>query len=167
MPTKTKTETQSSLVRKLLAGGFAIKFLSDNIYEGLQEIEWVIFANHSGGSMHECWRCWAWSRARVWYDEIWFKLANGSGACRMDIPSRVFARGRRSTGFSVIGMFGSSRSTGAQKNGLRLLRSRADGLVRPADAAGSRSSMRRISHCSGARGTARGVPQMRHCEARA
>jgi transposase len=33
----------------------------------------------------------------------------------MDIPSRVFARGRRSTAFSVIGMFGTSGSTGAQK----------------------------------------------------
>ena len=78
-----------------------------------------------------------------------------------------FARERQYAGCSVIRMCGSSVSTGAQKNGLRLLRAGADGLVRPADAAGSRPVERRVSHRPGTRGAARGVPQLRHREARA
>jgi transposase len=64
-------------------------------------------------------------------------------------------------------MCGSSLSTGAQKNGLRLLRAGADRLVRPDEAAGSRPFERRVPHHPGARGAARRVPHLRCREARA
>src|SRR5712691_13239692 len=63
-------------------------------------------------------------------------------------------------------MCGSCASIGAQKNGLRLLRTGPDGLVRPSGAAGSRPVECRISDCSGIRSAARRLPPLRHREAR-
>src|ERR1035441_4310953 len=50
---------------------------------------------------------------------------------------------------SVIRRRASSRSPGAQKNGLRVLRANSFGLVRPAYTAGSRSAVRRHAHLPG------------------
>lgn len=63
-------------------------------------------------------------------------------------------------------MCGSYASTGAQKNGLRSLRTGAEGVVRSADAAGSRPAERGVSDLSGTRSAARRMPQLWRREAR-
>src|SRR5271156_5372412 len=81
------------------------------------------------------------------------------------IRSRAFGLARAFVAYSVIQMCGSSRSIGAQKNDLQLLRSRPDGLVRSAATAGSRSVERRVPDRSGVGGAAHRVRRLRLREA--
>ncbi len=71
----------------------------------------------------------------------WLIQRSDSGGCGMHMPFPGFVRKARYAAFSVIRRHASSPSNGAQKNDLRLLRSSAPGLVRPADAARSRSAV--------------------------
>ena len=64
----------------------------------------------------------------------------------MCIASRVFGRNQQCAAFSVIRRRASSGSIGVQKNGLRLLRSRADGLVRSQGAPGAPSRAKFLAH---------------------
>jgi hypothetical protein len=98
-------------------------------FSGLQGIEWVILRDHSGGTACGYWLLCAWSGVGIWHDTRWPKQQRAGGVCRMDIRSRVSVRRKRYAAFSVIRMYGSSTSTGAQKNSLRLLRAGPDGLV--------------------------------------
>ena len=72
----------------------------------------------------------------------------------MRIASLVFGRNQRCAAFSVIRRRASSGSSDVQKNGLRLLRSRADGLVRSQGAPGARAVMWRHADFSGIGGAA-------------
>jgi transposase len=65
--------------------------------------------------MHGYWLSGAWKRPRIRHDEAWGNQVRDGGGCQTGIHSRVFARKRSSAACSVIGMCGSSRSTGAQK----------------------------------------------------
>ncbi len=97
----------------------------------------------------------------------WPIQRSDSGGCGMPMPSPVFVRKARYAACSVIRRHASSPSTGAQKNGLRLLRSSGPGLVRPADAARSRSAVWRRAHLFGDRSASRAVQALRAREARA
>jgi len=80
--------------------------------------------------------------------------------------SPVSAPWKRSRVSSVIRMRGSSRSPGAQKNGLRRVRARALGLVRPAHPARSGSAQRPVSDLPEVRGPARRLQELPSREAR-
>jgi hypothetical protein len=74
-------------------------------------------------------------------------------------------------GAAVRGVFGapeygSCALIGAQKNGVRVLRARPEGVVWPALAAGPRSAERRVSDCSGSGGAAPRLSALRRREAR-
>jgi hypothetical protein len=73
-----------------------------------------------------------------WQDE-----QNKGGDSGMRIASLVFDRNQQYAAFSVIRKRGSLGSSGVQKNGLRLLRSSADGPVRSQGAPRARSVVRR------------------------
>ena len=105
-----------------------------------------------------------WKLRPCWYGDL--DEAN-TAARGMRMPSRVFVRNPRYAGSSAIRRRASSPLNGAQKNSLRLLRSSAHGLVRPADASGARSVLRRYACLPRVRGSARAVPQLRQGEARA
>lgn len=79
---------------------------------------------------------------------------------------RVSARWKRSRVFSVTRMRESSRSPGAQKNGLRGMRPCAVGLVRPTHAARARPAVRAVPDLPGVRGPARLVHALPSREAR-
>ena len=85
----------------------------------------------------------------------------------MDIRSRAFGRAKPFVAYLVIPMCGSSCSIGAQKNGLRLLRPRPDGLVRSPVTPSSRPFERRVSDRSGVGGAAHRVQCLRLRETRA
>src|SRR5665647_176757 len=97
----------------------------------------------------------------------WPTHRSDSGACGTRTCSPAFAPNPRCAVSSVIRRRASSRSHGAQKNGLRVLRANSFGLVRPAYTAGSRSAVRRHAHLPGDRGPAGAMPQLRQGEARA
>src|SRR5450759_475940 len=97
----------------------------------------------------------------------WPTHRSDSGACGTRTRSPAFAPNPRCAVSSVIRRRASSRSPGAQKNGLRVLRANSFGLVRPAYTAGSRSAVRRHAHLPGDRGPAGAMPQLRQGEARA
>ena len=87
--------------------------------------------------------------------KAWPDRGSDSGACRMGIRSLDCERERACAAYSAIRAFGSFGLIGAQKNGVRLLRARAEGLVRPARTAGTRPVERRVSDCAGTGGAAR------------
>ena len=89
---------------------------------------------------------------------------DGSGT-RM--PSQVSIHGRPCAGSLAIRRRAWLRSRGAQKNGVRLLWSRAVGLVRPHDAARTRSVVRGHPSICRVRGATHRVPGLRQSEARA
>ena len=78
-----------------------------------------------------------------------------------------FSRTSECAASSAIQVRGSSPLFGAQKNRLRLLRSYADGLVRPWHAPRARSGLRRHTYLPGVRSTPRSLSGMRRREARA
>ena len=65
--------------------------------------------------MHGYWLSGAWSRPGIRHDEAWRNRARDNTVCRTAIRSRGFARKGPYAACSVIGMCGSSLSTGAQK----------------------------------------------------
>src|SRR5271167_3901630 len=134
---------------------------------GLLEIEWVILGGSSSEGAGGDWLLETWTDAEIWHHEGWRNRARDSVGCRMDIRSRAFGRARPFVGYLVIPMCGSSRSIGAQKSGLRLLRPCPDGLVRSTVTASSRPFERRVTDCSGVGGAAHRVPCLRHRETRA
>src|SRR5271168_2677316 len=113
------------------------------------------------------WLLETWTDAEIWHHEGWRNRARDSVGCRMDIRSRAFGRARPFVAYLVIPICGSSRSIGAQKNGLRLLRPCPDGLVRSTVTASSRPFERRVTDCSGVGGAAHRVPCLRLRETRA
>jgi glutathione S-transferase len=76
-----------------------------------------------------------------------------------------FDRNTQCAGFSVIRVPASLHSSGAQKNGLWLLRSHSDGAVRPQGPARARSFLRRHADISGSGGAAGRVPPLWQGEA--
>lgn len=137
-----------------------------NLNLGLPWFVWVIAGGHSTGSMHGDWLFEAWRGSGIRHDKAWHDRARDSVGCRMDIASRTSARKRLFAGFSVIGMCGSSGSSGAQKNCLWWLRAGAHWLVRPDEAARPRPSMRRVPHRLGTRRAPGRMPCLRYREAR-
>src|SRR5271170_3572682 len=134
---------------------------------GLLEIEWAILGGQSGETAGGHGLLRAWSSAEIRHHERCRNQARDSVVCRTGIRSRAFGLARAFVAYSVIQMCGSSRSIGAQKNDLQLLRSRPDGLVRSAATAGSRSVERRVPDRSGVGGAAHRVRRLRLREARA
>ena len=61
-------------------------------------------------------------QARFWHAGRWSNQGSDCGVCRMIIRSQAFVREPPCVACSVIPMYGSCASYGAQKNGLRLLR---------------------------------------------
>src|SRR5277367_1597920 len=134
---------------------------------GLLEIEWAILGGQSGENAGGHGLLRAWSSAEIRHHERCRNQARDSVVCRTGIRSRAFGLARAFVAYSVIQMCGSSRSIGAQKNDLQLLRSRPDGLVRLPATAGSRSVERRVPDRSGVGGAAHRVRRLRLREARA
>ncbi len=97
----------------------------------------------------------------------WPLPGSDSGDCGMRIASPAFVRNRRCAVSSAIRRRASSSSFGAQKNALRLLRSSAHGLVRPAHAARSRSAVWRRADLPGDRCASGAVQELRASEERA
>ncbi len=97
----------------------------------------------------------------------WLLRRSECGGCGIRTRSPVFARNPRCAACSVIRRRASSPLDDAQKNALRRLRSSVHGLVRPADASGSRSVLWRHAHLPRVRGAARAVPKLRQGEERA
>src|SRR5271169_4346830 len=134
---------------------------------GLLEIEWAILRGQSGENAGGHGLLRAWSGAEIRHHERCRNQARDSVVCRTGIRSRAFGLARAFVAYSVIQMCGSSRSIGAQKSDLQLLRSRPDGLVRLPATAGSRSVERRVPDRSGVGGAAHRVRRLRLREARA
>src|SRR5271167_1079535 len=134
---------------------------------GLLEIEWVILGGSSseGAGGHRLLETW--SGAEIWHHGGWRNRARDGVGCRMDIRSRAFGRARPFVAYLVIPMYGSLCSIGAQKNGLRLLRPRPDGLVRSPVTTSSRPFERRVADRSGVGGAAHRVQCLRLGETRA
>ena len=104
-------------------------------------------------------------QARFWHAERWPDQRSDGGVCQMGIRSHAFERMRPCAACLVIRLYGSCGLIGAQKNGLRLLRSHPDGLVRPQGPARARSFVRRHADISGTGGTAPRLPPLRQGEA--
>ena len=83
------------------------------------------------------------------------------------IASLDFAPRNSSKAFLVTRRRASSPSSGAQKNGVRRLRSGASGLVRPQAAPRARSALRRHADLPRFRSASRALPELRRGEARA
>ena len=111
--------------------------------------------------MHDYWLFAAWRQPGISHDEVWSKQARDSAGCRTGIRSLGFRRARPFAGCLVIGMYGSLRSLGAQKNCLRRLWMGTARVVRSDEATRPRPAEWCISHRAGTRGAARGVPGLR------
>src|ERR1700676_1607535 len=90
----------------------------------------------------------------------WQIQRSDCGGCGTRTRFPVFGRNPRCAVFSAIRRRGSLLLSGAQKNTLRLLWSRALRLVRPPGATGTRSFLWRCAHLSGARGAAGGAAEI-------
>src|SRR5207344_957805 len=87
--------------------------------------------------------------------------------CWTHTDSSVFVRRLVFAVSSVTRKRESLHLPGAQKNAVRFLWASPLGLLRPHQAAGSRSVVRRYAHLSRFRGAPCGVPKLRQSEARA
>src|SRR5512136_501299 len=94
-------------------------------------------------------------------------LRRSPSVCLMHIGSPVFDLWRGSWACSVIDTREWFGWFGAQKNGLRGVRARAIGLVRPQAAARARSVLRGLAHLPGARAASALVSKLCAREARA
>src|SRR5215468_3706257 len=94
----------------------------------------------------------------------WQEPRNEGGGSGTRIASAVFGRNRRCMAFSVIRKRVLSSSSGAQKNGLRMLWSGPDGLVRSQAAPGARSVVWRHAGLSRIGGAAARLPHLRQGE---
>jgi hypothetical protein len=95
----------------------------------------------------------------------WHEQRSEADGFGIRIRSLVFDRNKQCAGFSVIRMPASLPSSDAQKNGLWLLRSHSDGVVRPQGPPRARSFLRRHAGISGSGGAAGRVPPLWQGEA--
>ena len=97
----------------------------------------------------------------------WLPQASDNVGCGTHMRSPAFAPNRACAVCSVIQRRACSLLSGAQKNSVRLLWSRAHGLVRSQDSAHSRSVVRGYASVFGVRGAPRTLSELRQSEARA
>src|SRR5258707_536595 len=132
---------------------------------GLRGRVWVIFGPNRPQTQAGCGFRWIEYPVETRTISRWLIHASTSASWTR-IGSPAFGLSRSSAVYLVIGMRGWSRSCVAQKNGLQAVWPRADGLVRPNDAARARSLQRRHARLPGFRGAACALQGLRQSDAR-